>query len=179
MVAGRAVKALARWGRRALLGLASLLILILIMMTVPLEPFGPYCNGQHVWGKPRQAVIDASVRYLEDHDVYYWKIGSIILVRALPFFDGGTQYDMDDLGHLQYNFWLKLARYENGLIEIGGTAIPASPKVERLSRELDAWTEAAEEVRQDGTRVSAYQTWERKVYERCAAMLVEPRPGEE
>lgn len=86
---------------------------------------------------------------------------------------------MEAIDHIMYNFWLKLAGYENGVITIGATSIPGTPRIERLTRELEVWRDTDQQARPDGSPIFAHEIWNRKVCALNAALILEPEPGEE
>lgn len=93
----RQILAIAR--RRLRTSIVTAVIVILIL--VPVIPFTPSCERHPGDDTPVNGPFTEQYRYAVKahfrwYGVYYWDIGGLILLRALPFLDGSLYLDQQD-----------------------------------------------------------------------------------
>ena len=93
------------WSRHPWLGtMGAIAGLILFMSVVPIVPFKPSCLAvPGSWNSERVVKGTMTSEYQEQLNagfralgVYHWHIGNLILIRALPWFDGIEHFDQHD-----------------------------------------------------------------------------------
>ena len=93
------------WTRHPwLASLGAISGLIVILSVVPVVPFKPSCVREPGDWEDRGVVSGPMIpeyrellkRGFENLGVYYWEAGKVILVRALPWFDGRDNFDQED-----------------------------------------------------------------------------------
>jgi hypothetical protein len=95
-IAAAVWRGIRRWPKRTFVVVAPVVLLV-----VPVWPFFPRCvdeshNYRHIYrymSDDYRALLKGNFRHF---GVYYWDIGGIVFIRALPFLDGKPLFDHDD-----------------------------------------------------------------------------------
>jgi hypothetical protein len=156
-----------RWAK---LGAASLTTVVFLSM-VPVWPWLPTCGGTPIIGDYRDIYVDRFAKWLADGDVYYWRIGDIILLRPFPWFDGTDQIPRRSI----------LLNGERGFAEalsddqtIDGVLYPAPEEVKRLKKELEPIIGPDPRRRPDGRWVHGSDTRVSRNCQLFRAAILEP-----
>jgi hypothetical protein len=81
--------------------LSATVFTILFLLLVPTWPYTPFCRPSpgdrvKIKGKMSADFRHSLKAHFRSFDVYYWDVGGVILVRALPFLDGGSDFWYDE-----------------------------------------------------------------------------------
>jgi hypothetical protein len=157
---------------RPLLALAAALA---VLAVVPLWPWRPTCRCDTVWqGDLRDVYVDEFTDMLDRSHVYYWRFGDLVLLRAIPWFDGDDFWSQADA---VYNWECKVAEAVSEDQVIDGVLHRAPEAVERLRAKMASRIGPDPRFAPDGTRKIAADT---RVTRFCplfrAAILDPPSP---
>lgn len=116
-----------RWA----IALAVLMTLFLFLAVIPIVPWQARCYEEPVPGPYRPIFLDSVTSWLSRQDVYYWRIGDTILLRALPLFDGNERFDR---GGTLLNIG-KIQSYLEEDYTLNGVLYPKPPALVQVERE--------------------------------------------
>ena len=121
-----------RWLCSPWFGVPATAAWLLVLATlVPIVPWQARCYDEPVAGPYRPIFLAQVMAWLSLTDVYYWRFGDRILLRALPVFDG--EYFFDRAGVLLYIAKISDRLQEN--VTIDGVLYPKPPAVKRVEEE--------------------------------------------
>jgi hypothetical protein len=150
----------------------TLLTLFVFFSVVPAWPWWPTCGGKLITGDYRDVYVDEFARFLAREDVYYWRSGDLVLVRALPWLDGNELWGQEAV---ILNAEKKLADALSDDQTIDGVFYPAPDEVKRLKKELEPIIGPDRRFAPDGTRL--YYGSDTRVSRNCRlfrAAILEP-----
>lgn len=129
---------------------AALLVAAAFFSTVPVWPWRPTCGGRLIIGDYRDIYVDEFASWLDSFNVYHWRFGDVIVVRALPWLDGDEYWGQ---AAVILNGEKRLAEALSDDQTISGVLYPAPAGVTRLKKELEPIIGPDRRFAPDGTQL--------------------------
>jgi hypothetical protein len=150
---------------------AALQTLLVFFSVVPAWPRWPTCGGKPITGDYRDIYVDEFARWLDSLNVYYWRSGDLVLVRALPWLDGDEYWSQGDV---IVNGEVGIADALSDDQTIDGVLYPAPEEVKRLKKELEPIIGPDPRRRPDGRWVHGSDTRVSRNCQLFRAAILEP-----
>lgn len=148
---------------------------LLVLATVPLMPWRPACRCPTVWeGDLRDVYVDQFAYWLGQENVYYWRVGDLILLRVLPWLDRQPVYL--SRADAIYNTECQVAEGLSEDLTIDGVLHRVPEALERLRVEMAARIGPDPRFAPDGTRRIASDTRVTLFCPLFRATILEPQP---
>jgi hypothetical protein len=117
--------------------LAILAALFFLLTVIPVVPWQARCYEEPVPEPYRPIFLKRVTAWLSQDDIYYWRIGDVILLRVVPLFDGkGRGPIIDDLFY-RASTLLNIGKIQDMLEEdvtIDGVLYPKPPAVREVEQ---------------------------------------------